>query len=43
MRAALADLPLSPLDVIHAGRESYPLAKRVNAASAFRLLKDIQG
>lgn len=43
MRGALADLPLSHLDVIHAGPESYPLAKRVNAVSASRLLKDIQG
>lgn len=43
MRGALADLPLSRLDVIHAGPESYPLAKRVTAVSASRLLEDIQG
>lgn len=39
MRIAMADLGLSRIDVIHAGTESYPLAKNVQAVS----LDDVAG
>jgi predicted AAA+ superfamily ATPase len=42
MRSALADLKLTRLDVIHAGERTFPLAERVRAVSASRLLKDIE-
>lgn len=41
MRIALADLGLDRLDVVHAGRETYPLAPRVRALSCARLLDDL--
>ncbi|MXW65320.1 MAG: ATP-binding protein [Bacteroidetes bacterium SB0662_bin_6] len=41
MRSALDDLKLNRIDVIHAGAESFPLAKRIHAVAASRLLKDI--
>ncbi len=41
MRSALDDLNLRRLDVIHAGEESFPLAKRIHAVAADRLLQDI--
>ncbi len=40
MRAALADLGLSRLEVIHAGETTFPLAKTIRAVSAYRLLTD---
>ena len=40
MRNALADLKLRKLYVVHAGRESFPLARNILALSAYRLLKD---
>ncbi len=42
MRSALADLKLTRLDVIHAGERTFPLAERVRAVSASRLLKDVE-
>jgi uncharacterized protein len=42
MHSALADLHLDSLDVIHAGETTYPLAKRVRAVSARRMLDDIK-
>ena len=41
MRIALADLNLAQLDVIHLGRETYPLASRVRAVAFGRLRQDI--
>jgi hypothetical protein len=42
MRAALADLRLSRLDVIHAGDETFPLAPRIRAVAIGRILEDIR-
>jgi hypothetical protein len=42
MRNALTDLKLRSLDVIHAGDETFPLAKGVRAVAFSRLLKDIK-
>ena len=41
MRIALDDLGLSRIDVIHAGAESFPLARRVQAISASKMLEEI--
>ncbi len=41
MRSALADLKLTGLDVVHAGRASFALARGVRAVAAHRLLEDI--
>lgn len=42
MRSAIADLGLSRLEVIHAGPETFPMAKGVRAVAAGRLLQDLQ-
>lgn len=42
MRSALGDLQLDGIDVIHAGTDSYPLADRVRAVAASRLLTDLR-
>lgn len=42
MRSALADLNLARLDVVHAGPATYPLAPRVRAIAASRLLDDLR-
>lgn len=42
MRAAMDDLDLSRLDVIHAGDHSFPLAKRVHAVAGTRILDDLR-
>jgi hypothetical protein len=42
MHAALEDLQLGDLTVIHAGRETFRLAPRVRAVAASRLLDDIR-
>jgi hypothetical protein len=42
MRAALSDLHLSRLDILHAGKRTYPLAPRVRAVALERLLEDIE-
>ena len=41
MRSAMADLELRSLDLIHAGDETFPLAKKVRAVAAGRLLDDL--
>jgi uncharacterized protein len=41
MRIALQDLKLDTLDVIHAGSETYPLAERIRAVAASRMLADL--
>ena len=41
MRSALEDLKLARLDVVHAGKDTFPLAKRVRAVAADRLLVDL--
>jgi hypothetical protein len=41
IRAALLDLKLESLDVIHAGQKTYPLADRVRAVSLQRVLTDL--
>jgi len=41
IRSAVADLSLFRLDVIHAGRETFPLAGSVRAVAATRLLDDV--
>ena len=41
MRSALEDLKLERLDVIHAGEETFPLAPRVRAIAASRLVEDV--
>ena len=41
MHVALDDLPLDRIDVIHAGHETFPLAERVRAVAANRILEDI--
>lgn len=41
MHNALDDLKLARLDVIHAGDETFPLAQRVRAVSASRMLTDV--
>jgi predicted AAA+ superfamily ATPase len=42
MRSALEDLQLKRLDVIHAGPETFPLARNVRALSAQRFLDDLE-
>lgn len=41
MHLALAELPLASVDIIHAGDETYPLAKGIRAVAAKRLLEDV--
>lgn len=41
MRIALTDLGLERIDVIHAGRDTFPLDSRIRAVSAGRLLSDV--
>lgn len=40
-QAALRDLKLDRLDIVHAGEESFPLGNKVPAVAIGRLLKDI--
>jgi predicted AAA+ superfamily ATPase len=42
MRSALEDLQLTRLDVIHAGSETFPLAPKIRAIAAERLLDDLK-
>ena len=41
MRTAVADLPLHSLDVIHAGADTFPLARGIRAVAAVRMLEDL--
>ena len=42
MRRALADLHLSSLDVVHAGTETFPLARGIRAVALSRLHQDVE-
>lgn len=42
MRSALQDLKLKSLTVVHAGKESFPLAKNVQAVAASALIEEIK-
>jgi hypothetical protein len=42
MRSALEDLQLTRLHVIHAGSESFPLAPKIRAVAAERILDDLE-
>jgi predicted AAA+ superfamily ATPase len=42
MRSALHDLRLTRLDVVHAGRDTFPLARKVRALALSRLLVDLR-
>ena len=41
MRSAVTDLELRSLDVIHAGEETFPLAKGIRAVAAAKMLQDL--
>jgi hypothetical protein len=41
MHVALADLGLARLDVIHAGEATFPLAPKIRAVAAQRILTDL--
>ncbi|MBL8694258.1 MAG: ATP-binding protein [Planctomycetes bacterium] len=42
MRSAMENLRLERLDVVHAGAETFPLATKIRALSAARILKDLK-
>ena len=42
MWTAMEDLQLNRLDVLHAGSETFPLAPRIRAVSAARILEDLK-
>lgn len=42
MKTALEDLRLDAIDVIHAGRETYPIHRKIRAVALERLLLDIK-
>lgn len=42
MRIALHDLKLDRLDVIHAGRHTFPMAKKVRAVALERIIEDLE-
>jgi predicted AAA+ superfamily ATPase len=42
MRIALSDLKLQRLDVLHAGKQTFPLAHRIRALAVSRMLRDLQ-
>lgn len=42
MRVAMDDLELDALDVIHAGKHTFPLAPGIRAVAAARLLQDVE-
>jgi uncharacterized protein len=41
LRIAMQDLALERLDVIHAGEQTFPLARGIRAVAAKRLLEDV--
>ncbi len=41
MHNALTDVPLDSVDVIHAGADTFPLARRIRAVAAARMLDDV--
>lgn len=42
MHTAIEDLQLDRLDVIHGGRDTYPLRDRIRAVSIFRIREDVE-
>ena len=42
MHVALEDLKLEQLDVLHAGENTFPLAPKIRAVAARRLLQDVR-
>lgn len=42
MRVALEDLRLERIDVLHAGRDTFPLAERVRAVATHRIWTDVE-
>jgi predicted AAA+ superfamily ATPase len=42
MRIALEDLGLERIDVLHAGRDTFPLGDRIRAVSTYRIWTDIE-
>jgi uncharacterized protein len=42
MRSALVDLKLDRLEIVHAGRDTFPLGERVRAIACARLLEDVR-
>ena len=42
MRTAIDDLGLDRIDVLHAGTETFPLAPKITAVAASRLLEDVK-
>jgi len=42
MRSALRDLGLSSIEVIHAGADTYPMAKNIRAVALTRILSDMR-
>jgi len=42
MRSAISDLKLRRLDVIHAGEETFNLARDIRALSLMRILEDMK-
>jgi prevent-host-death family protein len=42
MRIALEDVELERIEVLHAGRDTFPLAERIRAGSAYRLWADVE-
>ena len=43
MHTAIDDLAIERLDVIHAGRETYPLREKIRAVSVHRIRQDVPG
>jgi hypothetical protein len=41
MHVALADLKLERLDVLHAGENTFPLASKIRAVAARRMLQEV--
>jgi uncharacterized protein len=42
MHVAMTDLGLDALDVVHAGKDTFPLAPGIRAVAAARLLEDVE-
>ncbi len=42
MRTAMEDLELTRLDILHAGTETFPLARKIRAVAASRILEDLK-
>ncbi len=42
MRVAMADLQLDSLEVIHGGKETFSLGRRIRAVALRRVLRDVE-